>query len=116
MPYEPRLPAVGMARRKEALAGGRRQELCQLRHELARNSQIRRFKSFREAAVYEREVMAGLIALSAFSEQARLVNCRPELQRERGLCLCDCKRLGQAVHGRFSAILWHGCQNLSFNS
>ena len=40
-------------------------------HELARNSLIRRFKSFREAAVYESEVMAGLIALSAFGEQPR---------------------------------------------
>jgi hypothetical protein len=57
-------------------------------HELARNSQVRRFKSFREAAVYESEVMAGLIALSAFGEQTSLPYCRPELQRERGLRLC----------------------------
>jgi hypothetical protein len=42
--------------------------LRQILHELARNSQVRRFKSFREAAVYESEVMAGLIALSAFGE------------------------------------------------
>ena len=54
---------------------------------LARNSQIRRFKSFREAAVYESEVMAGLIALPAFAEQPCLGYCRPELQRERGLRL-----------------------------
>jgi hypothetical protein len=71
------------------VAKGLRQNL----HELARNSQVRRFKSFREAAVYESEVMAGLIALSAFSEQTCLGYCRPELQRERGLRLCDRKRL-----------------------
>jgi hypothetical protein len=71
------------------VAKGLRQHL----HELARNSQIRRFKSFREAAVYESEVIAGLIALSAFGEQPCLGYCRPELQRERGLRLCDRKRL-----------------------
>jgi hypothetical protein len=71
------------------VAKGLRQNL----HELARNSQVRRFKSFRGAAVYESEVMAGLIALSAFGEQPCLGYCRPELQRERGLCLCDCQRL-----------------------
>jgi hypothetical protein len=69
------------------VAKGLRQNL----HEPARNSQIRRFKSFREAAVYENEVMAGLIALSAFGEQPCLGYCRPE--RERGLRLCDRKRL-----------------------
>ena len=40
-------------------------------HELARGPQVGRFKSFREAAVYESEVMAGLIALFAFGEQLR---------------------------------------------
>src|SRR5580692_8025245 len=59
--------------------------------------------------------MAGLIALSAFSEQTRLGYCRSKLQRERGLRLCDCKRLGQAVPGRVAAILRHGRQNLGFN-
>jgi len=67
--------------------------LRQIRHELARNSQVRRFKSFREAAVYESEVRAGLIALSALSEQTCLGYCRPELSAERGLRLCDRKRL-----------------------
>jgi hypothetical protein len=43
--------------------------LRQILHELARISQARRFKSFREAAVYESEVVAGLIALSTFGEQ-----------------------------------------------
>ena len=71
------------------VAKGLRQHL----HELARNSQIRRFKSFREAVVYESEVIAGLIALSAFGEQPCFGYCRPELQRERGLRLCDRKRL-----------------------
>ena len=60
-------------------------------HDLARGPQIRRFKSFREAAVYESEGMAGLIALSAFGKQPCLGYCRPE--RQRGLRLCDRERL-----------------------
>jgi hypothetical protein len=39
---------------------------------LARGPQARRFKSFREAVVYESQLMAALIALPAFSEQTRL--------------------------------------------
>jgi hypothetical protein len=38
---------------------------------LARDPKVRCFKSFREATVYQSELMAGLIALSAFSEQTR---------------------------------------------
>src|ERR1700722_11032524 len=79
-------------------------------HELARGPQVGRFKSFREAAVYESEVMARLIALSAFSERTRLGYCRPKLQRERGLCPCDCKRIGQVVHGQVPAIPRQVCQ------
>jgi hypothetical protein len=67
--------------------------LRQILYKLARCSQVRRFKSFREATVYEGEVMAGLIALSTFGEQPRFGYCRPELQRERGLHLYDRKRL-----------------------
>jgi len=59
-------------------------------HELARNSLIRRFKSFREAEAYESKVMARLIGLSAFGEQTCLGYYRPE--RERGLRFCDRKR------------------------
>ena len=73
--------------------------LRQILHKLARDPQVRRFKSFREAAVYESEVMARLIALSAFGEQTCLGYCRPKFQRERGLRLCDRKRLGQAIDG-----------------
>ena len=40
-------------------------------HKLACGPQVGRFKSFREAAVHESEVMVGLIALSAFSKQPR---------------------------------------------
>src|SRR4029077_5023238 len=69
-----------------------------------------------EAAVYESEVMVGLIALSAFSEQTRQGNRHPQLQRECRLRLCDAKRFSQAVFGRVPAMLRHGRQNLRFNS
>ena len=52
---------------------------------------MRRWPRAKVAKGYESEVMAGLIALSAFGEQPRLGDCRPELQRERGR-LCDRKR------------------------
>jgi hypothetical protein len=53
-------------------------ELRKVLHELARGPQVGRFKSFREAGVYESEVMAGLIALSAFGgQQTCLGYCRP---------------------------------------
>jgi hypothetical protein len=58
-------------------------------HELARDPQVGRFKSFCEAAVYESEVMAGVIALSAFSEQPRQGYRRLQFQCERGLRFCD---------------------------
>ena len=45
--------------------------LGQFLHKLARDPQVRRFKSFCEAAIYESEVMSGLIALSAFSKHTR---------------------------------------------
>ena len=85
-------------------------------HESARDPQVRRFKSFGKTAVYESEIMAGLIALSAFTEQTRQVDRRPQFERECGLRLCNCKRFGQAIHGRIPAMLQHGRQNQRFNS
>jgi hypothetical protein len=87
-----------------------------LLHESARDPQVRRFKSFDKAAVYESEIMAGLIALSGFTKQTREVDRRPQFEREWGLRLCDCKRFGQAIHGRIPAMLRHGRQNQRFNS
>jgi hypothetical protein len=85
-------------------------------HKLLRDPQVRRFKSFGKTAVYESEIMAGLIALSAFTEQTRQVDRRPQFERERGLRFCNRKRFGQAIRGRIPAMLRHGHQNQRFNS
>jgi hypothetical protein len=85
---------------KEApLSGGQRKGLCQILHKLARDPQVRGFKSFREAVVGESEGMAGLIALAAFGEQAGQGHCRSQLPGERRLRACNSERFGQAVHG-----------------
>ena len=63
--------AVGMAQGPRLQDRACSPALRQVLHELARGPQVGRFKSFREAAVYESKVLVGLIALSAFSEQPR---------------------------------------------
>jgi hypothetical protein len=53
----------------DCLAGEQR-ALREILDEPSRDLKVRRFESFREAAVHESERLAGLIALPAFGEQA----------------------------------------------
>ena len=73
-------------------------KLSQTQKERARQFEICGFESFREAVVHESQRLPGLIAMSAFAEQAGQDHGRPQLPGERRLCACDSERFAQAVH------------------
>jgi hypothetical protein len=57
--------------KRASSAASWRKTLRQFLHESTRDLQVRRFKSFREAAIDESEIVASLIAPADFGQQAR---------------------------------------------